>query len=139
MRLYLCFYRLRRDRCDPSKSGEDASALEGGMPALVGGLHAALYAIEVRAPAEVRKTARHLLWPIVGFPSDPDSLYMDGHTEGLNKSDHAEILLSHIFGLTPVDPSPSGPSIYKLRRSPGSTDAWLLGTRRGGWKGTARR
>ncbi|MCF1593247.1 hypothetical protein [Streptomyces muensis] len=30
-------------------------------------LHAALCAIELRAPAEVRKTARHLFWRICGW------------------------------------------------------------------------
>ncbi|TLS46151.1 hypothetical protein FE633_11490 [Streptomyces montanus] len=65
--LCLCFYGLRRDRCDPSKRGEDASALEDGIPVLVDELHAALYAIELRAPAEVRETARHLFWRICGW------------------------------------------------------------------------
>jgi hypothetical protein len=56
--LCLCFYRLRRDRCDHSKRGEDASALEGDIPVLMD---------ELRAPAEVRKTARHLFWRICGW------------------------------------------------------------------------
>ncbi|MFD5977778.1 hypothetical protein [Streptomyces bacillaris] len=88
--LALCvtFYRLRRD------GGDD-------MPLRVDELYAALHAIELRAPREVRRAARHLFWRVVGPPFANDSLYKDWYPENIGDDALEEAHESHFYGHCP--------------------------------------
>ncbi|WPB91126.1 hypothetical protein [Streptomyces malaysiensis] len=101
--LCISFYRLRREQYVPRDQGGDAAALEEAIPLMVDELYSALYAIELRSPAEVRKAARHLFWRIVGRPLSSDSLYKDWYAEDLDEDALEEAHESHFFGHVPSD------------------------------------
>ncbi|MEV8113420.1 hypothetical protein AB0O69_00865 [Streptomyces xiamenensis] len=91
--LSLCigFYRLRRD----GGNGKDEVALQADE------FYSALYAIELRAPRDVRHAARHLFWRIVGSPLLSESLYKDWYAEELDEDAFEEAQESHFFGHRP--------------------------------------
>ncbi|MEU0645961.1 hypothetical protein [Streptomyces umbrinus] len=88
--LCISFYRLRRDG-------------ESDIPQRVDDFYATLHAIELRAPGNVRRAARHLFWRIVGTPMMRDSLYKHWYAEDIDEDTLEAIDDSHVMGHRPSD------------------------------------